>query len=181
MSLIDSTYFVGDIQLDVGEYSTLSSFITVYEKQFLIKAFGYELYKEIAAYDSETSDQRIKDLVEGKEYTIDWNGRSQLIKYNGLINTDLISPIAYYVYYHFVRGQASINVTTGQIKPNNENASNADLSMQVQGSWNRLLELTGYEGQNLNIPSIYNFINENITEYPEWDFTDFGFVNAFDL
>ena len=94
MSLIDATYFKNDINLPSETYGNLSGFIAKFEKELLIRLFGYGLYKLINAYNAETSPQRIKDIVVGKEFT----DGDYTYKWNGLVNAEKVSIIAYYVY-----------------------------------------------------------------------------------
>ena len=90
MSIINTSYFVKDISIPVGSLSNLDNEIVKYEPEVLTMLLGYELYKLTL---SETS-QRMTDLLTGKEYTVSYNGRNQLIKWNGFSNTELISLIA---------------------------------------------------------------------------------------
>jgi len=175
MSLIDKTYFVKDINIPDSDYSDLTAVIVKYEKEILIKLLGYELYALVAAYDVTTSPQRIKDIVEGKEYTVG----SYIVKWNGLTNTDKVSLIAYYVYYWWTRNQATLTGSIGEIKPKSENSNNASLIQKSTNAWTRLEELS----QSTAYPydSLYAFLSENESDYPEWEFTPLGNVNGFDL
>jgi len=180
--LIDDTYFVGDISITSGEYSTLTADIARYEKEIINAVFGYELGKLILAYN-DSSEQRIIDLVEGVEYTVEYNNRDQLVRWNGLINDDKISIIAYYVYYRYLRDKATFNMPTGEMKPKNENSSNADLSLKIMNISNRLEEMIGYFGQTLVEPSLYNYFisNDYETNYPELILRGINIGNSHDL
>ena len=178
--LIDTTYFSYEITLPTGSaYSDVPGYITRYEKEVLTELLGYELYKLVA--DSSAGSGRLADLINGKEYTISLNGRNQMIKWNGLKNTDKISPIAYYVYYKYKQSKASLSSGAGEVKPKSENGNIADMSMKAMEAWYRMRELYGYEGQDEWQPSAYNFLKANEATYPEWLFTEIGKVNAFDL
>jgi len=172
MSLIDSTYFVKDINIPDSDYSDIDSYIERYEKEILIKLLGYELWKLVNAYDPTTSEQRIKDLVEGKEWTYSGN----LIKWNGFKNDDKISLIAYYVYYWYVRNKNVNFQTTGTQKAKNENSAAASPVQLLSQAWDRLGNLYQYDAE-----SAYFFLNEHSSDYPEWDFTLLGSINGFDL
>jgi hypothetical protein len=178
-NLIDKTYFVYEVELPGGQYSEVLNYITRYEKEILQKLLGYELWKEVST--SVATSGHIYDLINGKEYTISLNGRDQLLKWNGLKNTDKISLIAYYVYYMYQEAKSSITTPSGPVVTKNENSVRANLSEKITDIWSRLRELYGYEGQDEVEPSAYNFLHENEADYPEWIFTDIGHVNAFDL
>lgn len=179
MVLTDNAYFVNDIKLAAVSSTNLNTKLTAYrikyEKEFLQKLLGYELASLILAYDSETSTQRIKDIVEGKEYTIDYNNRSQKIKWNGLINIDLVSPIAYYVYCMFIAFEERESTPTGQFFATVENSVRADITFSFINAYGRMKELAGYAGQSELEPSLYNFLltEEENNTYPELIFTEF--------
>ena len=177
MSLIDKTYFVHEINIPDDDYESLAPVITKYEKEILINLFGYALWKLIDAYDVSTSPQRIKDIVEGKEYTVG----DETIKWNGLVNTDLVSLIAYYVFYWYLRNYTTNTSTLGEVGSKMENAIPASPAQRLSGAWHRLRELYGYAEQNSLIPSAYNFLIEHESDYDEWVFTNLGTVNSFDL
>lgn len=96
MSLIDVSYFVGELTIpntdETAIAERLTGFINKYEPLFLQKLFGYPLYKAFVAAMSVTPPatpaQRFLNILYGVEYT-DFQGRLQ--KWKGLIVTD--SPV----------------------------------------------------------------------------------------
>lgn len=182
MSLIDSTYFVLDINIPSSNYSSLTAEITKYEKEVLIRLLGYDLYVLVAAYNAQSSPQRIIDIVEGKDYTIDAGLDSEsTVAWNGLVNTELISLIAYYVFYWHVRNGVVSLQNVGVVKSKQENAANASNAQLQNNAFTRFKELYGFVGQNVLVPSCYNFLIEHEDTYPEWIFTKLGSTNALDL
>jgi len=178
--LIDKTYFIGEINIPDGKYSDLDTFIERFEKEFIIQAFGYTLAKEILAYDSAhhgNSSQRILDIINGKEF----DELPYKFKWTGLINADKISPIAYYVYCQYMRSKITHTGTTGE--SGNGTDPQAETNIKVQNAWAQMLTLIG-EGSYTGMAhdnSLHYFMTKHISDYPEWLYTDFGFVNAFDL
>ncbi len=74
MSLIDRTYFIGELNIPntdtpaIGEL--LDWFIEKYEEKFLTDVLGYSLYKALkAGLQVLPVDQKWTDLIEGVEYT----------------------------------------------------------------------------------------------------------------
>lgn len=179
MSLIDSSYFINDILIPTNTYTAvdLGTEITKYEREILIKLLGYELYKLVAAYENPGSDQRIIDLVEGKEYDLS----GQTLKWNGLVNTETVSLIAYYVYFNYMRNRATITTGNGEGKLMYENAEAVNYNGKIVQAWNRLEELFGYPGQNIFYESAYNFLTFYQATYPEWIFSPIGNINIFGL
>jgi len=191
MSLIDSTYFTGMIALPVKKYDLIADYITRYENQILYKLFGYTLGNLVIAYNSESSPQRIKDIVEGKEYTIiDYSGvymptsGDVTVKWNGLVNSELKSLIAYWIFYMYCKENETDITAAGGIVPKVEDAINVGFASKAAYSYRELILLYGYHGQNSIEPSCYNFLYEHYEDYPEWIFESVGLpgdVNIFGI
>jgi hypothetical protein len=192
MSLIDKTYFVGDLNIDLGTYgeTNLNRIIAKYEKILLIKLFGYTLYKLIAAYnplDESATEQRILEIIKGKEFTLD----GYTYKWNGLINTDKESIIAYYVYYYYCKNLISTTTSTGEVQNEHENAVTVDFNRRMQQAWGRMLVLIGQDHAGFDMiglntwtehfNSLFFFMNQYFSLYPEWQYQWIGSVNMFDL
>jgi hypothetical protein len=170
MSLIDKTYFRLDINIDdSSNYSDLQLYIDRFEPVILKKVFGYELAKQIAAYDSEASIDPIKSLVEGAEYT-DEDGYLQ--KWDGLVNLDKRSLIAYYVYYKYRRATATYTTKAGEKRAATENAIDAETGQKIMAAWkyveNQIQVVTDYIA---TIPELSVIFRPS----------EIGSVNAFDL
>ena len=177
MSVIDPTYFTNEIQIPNSKYETIQSFIDRYEKQVLIDLFGYALYKLIKDYDPLTSEQRIKDIVEGKDYVL--NGFET--RWIGLINEDKVSLIAYYVFFRWASEKQVISTRAAGVKPALENGENVSYELKAIAAYNMMMQLYGHPLQNRNTPSAYRFMTENHSVYPEWQFTPKGLLNIFAL
>lgn len=174
---IDETYFVNDIVLPDSAESNLENDIARYEPEILKELLGYELW---GLTNSETST-RMTELIEGKEYTVSYNGRDQTIKWNGLQNSELISLIAYYVYYWVQRNNVTHTTSLGELTSKQENSMIAIANQKIGNAWHRMRQLFGYVGQNELEPSAYNFLKANEDTYEEWVFTDIGKVNQFGI
>lgn len=178
MSLIDQTYFVGDLTI-AGRTKTevserLALFIEKYENEFLRDVFGYDLYKALkdqwATYPS--IDQRWKDLFDGKEYQ--YSGRTR--QYRGLLfeNGDgfssgdgqSMSPIANYVYWHWIKDQTTQTVGLGEVASKSENAQLVSPATKMVRAWNEMSEW---------VQELYHFMQTSYATYPEWQFGDSNF------
>jgi hypothetical protein len=183
--LITTDYFINDINIPTGTYATpaLQAEISKYEPEILQKALGYELYKLVAAAyeDIDAADQRIKDLVQGKVYTENYDGRDRPVKWNGLVNSDYISLIAYYIYYRHAKNNITQSTKTAEVEPQQENATRAVWANKAFSAYVRLRALYGYPGQDLLSPSLYNFLYKYESVFPEWVFSELGSVNMLDL
>ena len=177
MSLIDATYFVRDINLPAGAYNTIVASVARYERDILIQLLGYDLYKLVAAYNSSTSPQRIKDIVEGKEYT----EGSHTVKWNGLKNSEKVSLLAYYVYIEYIRDHAVDFQNVGATASTVENGVNVGPGVLIQRASMQLRELAGYSGQDMYAGSLFNFLSHHESDYPEWLFNEVKPMNIFGI
>ncbi len=178
MSLLDATYFARvDCNIPQGTYNTITETIARYERDILIQLLGYDLYKLVAAYANPGSDQRIIDIVEGKEYT----EGDYTVKWNGLLNTEKVSLLAYYCFIQWIRDNAQHLGNAGAVAPLTENGVVMNPAGVLQRAGVQLRELAGYPGQDLYAPSLYNFLSKYESTYTEWLFNEYKPINAFDL
>lgn len=175
-------YFIIDIALPVDEVQNeLNGFIARFEKEILIKCLGYDLYSAFITALSGTPDQKWVELRDGKEYTQD----GVKVKWNGLINTDKESLIAYYVYYKFLTSSSRFASSNGVKLINNENSVNIGPRQNQVYAYNRALDLIGFPGDDLRNGTLYNFLyysnGVDSTTYPNWYFTQLGKINIFNI
>ncbi len=182
MNLIGETYFVNDIAIPDSNNSNLASDITRYEREILDRLLGYELRLLVDAYDVDESDERIVDLVDGKTYTVEYNGRDQTIRWEGLRKAaTLTSLIAYYVYFKWQQNNATKTTNLGDVSELSENAIRASAAQTMGAAWHNLRELYGYSAQNILVPSAYNFLYEHRDDYEDWVFDKLKSVNMFGI
>lgn len=180
MALTDNTYYINDISVAVGTYSDLSGYIEKFEKEVLIGLLGYTLYTEMmAAYaasiaetDPVTLPEKWDRLING--YTYQYNGVE--IRWNGLINADKVSFIAYYVYCQYIKAKQSYAAGTGQVQSKNENSVVVDGIANYTAAWNLFVKLYQYSA----LPYL--------RAYPdEYDLAagggpcEYGFTNSFGI
>ena len=182
MALITKDYFRDDINLPKSDLSDLDGYIRRFEEDVLIALLGYELYKAvILPANAEVSPY--KEILEGAEYTVEYNGRDQLIKWPGLKpGSDNRSLIAYYVYVYYLKNKVTSYQTVGMVKSRQENSYNANVMGKIMAAWNEFEGLYGFAGQSVLVPSAYNFLLEKKDLIPEWVFTELkGNINGHDL
>lgn len=192
-NLIDKTYFIGEISLPGraldGDYADISPYIVKYEREALIELVGYTLYKQLkAAIDTggpDYSHERWKRLITGHEYEITFNGDTHLVKWNGLINDDKISLLAYYIYYKYVRYHVTFTSGYGELIQNSENSTKVSPTQKLANAWNRFIELRGLPSSVTINPTCYNFLNEFEDDpnygYDPLIFTIRNFINSFGI
>lgn len=142
MSLIDATYFKGEIlvaqrsQPEVQE--ALQSFIDKYEPKILNVLMGasfYALFK--AGLLEDPIDDRWISLRDG---------------------TDLKQIIANYVYFWYIRNQATQTVGVGEVKPSTDNAILTSATDKTVRAWNEMVDMC-------------RDFTLDTTIYPEWTST----------
>lgn len=197
MSFIDSTYFVRDINVPFNNasasdaaYSKLLDSISRYENEVLKSLLGYTLWKELLDDLNESGvpqTQKWIDFVNGAEFSFELDGQTVSTKWNGIVNSDKVSLLSYYVYFkHRFYGQTSYS-GIGETKAKGENSTVADGSYKITGAWNNMINLYGqvpYEYTDKiffqdsdnyvhynDDPSAYNFLLANISDYSGWAFT----------
>ncbi len=158
--LIDSTYFRNEIELPIGEYSDINQLIAQFEKDVLVNLLGFVQYTEMMAAYNAVAPEILADpeadppveyspavvlpekwdrLINGHTYT--YSGRS--IHWNGLINSDKISFIAYYVFSKKMQATQTQMSGAGATQPKNENSNVVDGIPKHSYAWNRFVELYG--------------------------------------
>lgn len=192
MSLINSSYFVGEINLPskTANDTVYTQAINQYEPEILQSLLGYELYsKLIADLDSEGSpvSDRFKALVNGAEFTIN----DRLIKWNGLVNNSKQSLIAYYVFYKITERTTTHITSVGNKSVKAEGTVTVSPMDKMLNAWEKMRLLYGIipaaKMDNVNhyhynyLPTAFNFLLANIETYPEWLFVPIASINYFGI
>lgn len=147
MSLIDTSYFIGD--LDIAGLSSshvrarVEAFIDKYEPKFLRLLFGELLYADYVAGIALTGEE---NEAEKALWTI-------------LQSENLKQAIACYVYYYWLRDKETLTTSQGESKPQTENSTQANSIHKQVRAWNEMVE---------NVGIIYNYLDLNYTLYTNW-------------
>ena len=174
MSLTDTTYFIRDCNLPATVLNNISASLTRYELEILERTLGYPLAKLVAAYANPGSDQRIIDIVEGKEYLYG----TQTVNWNGLVNAEKVSILTYYTFIEVMKDKSISFQSVGATASTLENGVNVGISGLVQRASANLMDLIGYYGQDVYAPSLYNFLRAHESDYSELIFNRWQPVNA---
>lgn len=175
-NLIDKAYFIADIMLPKGDYDSIETYITRFEKEVLTYLLGYELY---AALIAGAANEPYKSLLDGKVYEISQNGKTKKVKWGGLKTL-----IAYYVYCEYLRNKVVSIQQVGSVMSKQENSNIASITGRVFSAWAKFEDLYGYHGQNTIMPTAYNYLttNKDLPEFQCWEFTSLrGSINSHDL
>jgi hypothetical protein len=174
-NLIDKSYFVNDINLPAGVLqgtpAQIDAYIERYEKECLKMLLGYDLYKALKV-EIDSSPQVFTtvwdELVNGAEYSN--GGYTQ--KWNGLVNTDKVSFIAYFVFWNFVRDNVTTYESVGAMTAQSENSKRVSADDLITESWNNFVTLYNEAA---------NFIINKQSSYPLWFFTPLKYSSNFGI
>lgn len=148
MSLIDKTYFVGELDVantnNANVEARLQWFINKYEPEFLRLILGADLYTNYVAGIVVTAPDPVP---------AEWVA---LQDFEGLK-----TAIASYVYFYYMRDQFTQTVGLGEVKPTAENATASDPSFKMMRAIN---EAVRWVREN----TLVEFLNENVSDYPGW-------------
>jgi hypothetical protein len=197
-NLIDSTYFKGDILLTnkTDLASDISEAISRYEKEILINLLGYKTYKSMVA---SPTVEPYKSLIEGAEFEMTFDGITQLLKWEGLVNSDKLSLIAFYTYYKYQERNFVKPSAIGTVKAKAENAEVVTPIWKMVNAWNEMITMYGVFNNSWfaqssaviikpdggliynNNASAYNYLCANVDLFPDWIFTPLRSINLFML
>ncbi|RUP42609.1 MAG: hypothetical protein EKK63_00280 [Acinetobacter sp.] len=138
MSLINSSYFIGERDIpntdNAATAAALDTFIRTYEKQYLKKALGYELFKVFTTgLQADTPAQRYLDLLFGKEFT---GHDGKLKKWEGLVSVTEAQPT---ISVELANSDVifTVGVTTGAPAHGATEYVNTDLAGKSYRVWQR--------------------------------------------
>jgi len=149
--------FTGDRNIPVNDkYLTdFNNFITKYQKEILIKLLGYDLYLafEAGLAVEPTPDSKWTNLRDGSTYVVSGINHQ---------NPGLIDIVAYYVYCKHVSTNFEQYSALGVYASNVEGGTVVSPENKITSGWNNMLNY---------YYMVYDFISNNETDYPNWDFT----------
>lgn len=170
--------------------------LEAFEKEILIDGLGYSLYKEVllALDDLENASQTLKDLIQGKDYTI--NGLQ--VHWEGLLGKEsLLVPYAYSQF--LIRNQDTLT-TFGTQQPEAINSSEVsahpryaeyynEFFMKYQGECNNTPKVIyrsagvgiDWYGSRNTVKSLYEFLQDNESDYPNAVFKQKEMTNSWGI
>lgn len=167
--LIDRQYFRGELSVPntdsqaVG--SKLDAFIAKYEVKFLGDVLGLPLYRLFRA------GLLVTPTVDAKWITLrDGDGED----WKGLIYTEgegvRRSPIANFVYFHWMRDAVSTWAAQGEKLPTLEGGTRTAANGRMARVWNELCD---------EVSGLYTFVSSNLTDYPQYEELDFTRIREY--
>ena len=180
--IIDESYFINDIAIantsQEATLANLNSAIVKYEKEALISILGYELYE---LYIAGSAVQIYKDILDGKEFSFEFCGKTVTRKWIGLANSEKDSLLAYYTYVNYEKDRNTFNSAVGFVTPKVENAEQSNPRLKYVNSWNAYVFQRG-DFQKINKCSNRSYLRgrryrENTLSFAKFDLTTYEFLN----
>jgi len=178
----DIEYYKGDIALPNinKDVDSFYKFVNQYEKAVLISLLGYTLYAEfIDGLSIEPIDPKWLALRDGTIYDVVNGELTYKVKWNGLINSDKVSLLSYFVYYNYLLKNYQQFTGLGATVQTPENAtivSPNEKIVSANNSYYKLASDTSYLS-----PSLYNFLVAHKVDYPSWVYDEIGWINILGL
>lgn len=155
-ALIDYTYFIGERNIPntnrAEVLESLNALIAVREPEILTELFGYKMYKDFVAGIAVAPWLVLKN---GAEFTY----AGVLLKWRGLVNTQKDSLIADYVYYWYMRKNATQTTGVGEAATKTENSNRVSPVRKMTEAYNRMVD---------SISEMRLFIQVNAADYPDY-------------
>ena len=189
-NLITVDYFIREINLPgnvlTGDLADITPYITQYEQLALISLLGYPLYKLLKAeIDAASYTTKWDRLVNGHEYEVTYRGATTTVKWNGLVNDEKRSLLAYFIFYYYLKFHSTITSSRGSLLANSENAQAFAPGQAMVNAWGFGLDLYGKTTDDLVTPTAYNFLynfkDDETNGYDGWIFSTLGSLNTFSL
>lgn len=161
MSIVSRTDFAtGKYLLAVNRFTedNLDTFISKYERRYLIKLLGAELYSlfsaDLTGTPSEPQEERFTVIFE--------EGQWDLVDNEPTISDGIKEMLKGIIYYHYVRDNNMYHTITGLVSNNNEN-SNAEVK-EKGAQYITALYAAAIETYN----AIQQYISYNSDDYSEY-------------
>lgn len=208
MSITTRDYYKGLISIGnadakedralLGNSDQLGDLIVKYEREVMVKIFGWSLYKlfiENLELDvngvyqvKDNVDPKWGELLNGKEYTINgvpvvWRGlRFEDVKSGGVVKQSLL---ANYIYCQYIDNDELQHSGVGLVITKGKNAVRVSGRGKYATAWNEFVKMTCSYGVNYGERSLYQFIMDQNQEeheyYPNWDRFEFELKNRYGL
>ena len=161
MSIVLNTDFVGKYQIAKTQYSTdkIDEYIDKYEKLYLLKLLGAELYDLFIAdfWESEPVDPIYTSIFE--PFHLDLN--------NELIISDGIKEMLKgFIYYWIIKDGIQIQTPSGSVKPRGENGTIVGLTQDTISRFNNSVD---------TFRSIQTYICDNSSDYSTFNGQDISY------
>jgi hypothetical protein len=156
-TIVQTSDFVGEYKVSQSRFTELARYIETYEKYYLIRLLGKDLYDLFIADLTLVTPQVPQTLP----YQSIFNPFEQDNNSCLIVSEGIKQMLVMFIYFHYVRDMAQLNTTTGVVNNVNENSTNPSYNgYNLTEAYNKAID---------TYQSIQWYINENDTDYPDYN------------
>lgn len=156
MGIITNSDFVGKFELSITQFNTdlIDSYIERYEKLYLTKLLGVELYNLFI------SDLDVNNVPQTAIYETIYNALSIDVDNEVLFSYGMKDLILGIVYYEYTKDNVIKQTPIGSVKTKNENSEVTSNNQWLTNRYNESIE---------SFKAIQYYINDNLNDYPTFN------------
>lgn len=157
MSIVKTSDFVGEYKVSTSRFTELEVFITKYEKYYLLRMFGKELYDLFIADLTAPTPQ----IPQTARFTTIFEPFDSIPTFEPFLNISegIKQMLVMFIYFHYVRESQSYNSIAGQVVNSNENATNVSTGFNIIDAYNAAVD---------TYQNIQEYLLQDPTNYPEY-------------
>ena len=124
MAILQTSDFVGNYKVSTSRFTELQWYIDNYEKYYLTRLLGADLYTAFIADLTGTTPQ----IPQTTRFIELFNSFISITSYTSslVISEGIKTMLIQFVYFHYVRNSNQYNSIAGQVVPSNENSGQAN-------------------------------------------------------
>ena len=155
MSIVLNSDFVGKFELTLTQYNTdlIDSYIERYEKQYLIKLLGGQLYDLFKA-------NLVAGVPTSAIYLSIFNPLYVDLFYTTLVSNGIKEMLTGFIYYHYTLDQQQAQTSVGVVASKGENSEGINMNHISQNRFNENVE---------SFNAIQSYIKQNSINYPTFN------------
>lgn len=157
MAIVQTSDFVGEYKVSQSRFTELSLYITKYEKYYLLRMMGAELYPLFIADLTVPTPQ----VPQAARFLAIFNPFNSIPLYPDslYISEGIKQMLVQLIYFHYIRESNHFNTTAGQVSNNTENSNNTPFQGNMINAYNEAID---------NYSNIQMYIQSDPTTYPEY-------------
>jgi hypothetical protein len=157
MAIIQANDFAGEYKISQSRFTELDLWITKYEKYYLLRMMGADLYSLFIADLTLTTPQ----IPQTARFLNIFNAFNYIPSYpeSMYISEGIKKMLVQLIYFHYVRESNHFNTIAGQVTNSNENSTAAAFQSNLIKSYNDAID---------NYCNIQMYIQSDAVAYPEY-------------
>lgn len=166
MAIVQTSDFVGEYKVSQSRFTELGLYITKYEKYYLLRMMGADLYALFIADLTVTTPQ----IPQAARFLTIFNPFNSIPLYPDslYISEGIKKMLVQLIYFHYIRESNHFNTTVGQVSNNTENSNNTPFEGNMINAYNEAID---------NYSNIQMYIQSDSITYPEYVDSEVFYLN----